>query len=34
MALLTSSCQGALRAGWDGDPFAITFNGLRPVART
>jgi AcrR family transcriptional regulator len=35
MALLTSSCQGALHAGWDRNlqqrTLAIVFNGLRPA---
>lgn len=34
MALLTSTCQGALLAGWDADlqrrTLAIIFDGLRP----
>src|SRR6266511_567566 len=34
MALLTSTCQGALHAGWDADlqrrTLTIVFNGLRP----
>jgi AcrR family transcriptional regulator len=36
MALLTSTCQGALHAGWDHDlqhrTLTIVFNGLRPAA--
>jgi AcrR family transcriptional regulator len=36
MALLTSTCQGALSAGWDRDlqrrTLAIVFSGLRPAA--
>ncbi|MBL7499750.1 helix-turn-helix transcriptional regulator [Frankia sp. CNm7] len=36
MALLTSTCQGALRAGWDDDlqrrTLAVIFDGLRPRA--
>ena len=38
MALLTSTCQGALHAGWDNDlqhrTLAIIFDGLRPTARS
>ena len=38
MALLTSTCQGALVAGWDADlqrrTLAIIFAGLRPPARS
>ena len=38
MALLTSTCQGALHAGWDSDlqhrTLAIIFDGLRPAARS
>jgi hypothetical protein len=34
MALLTSTCQGALLAGWDTDlqrrTLAVIFDGLRP----
>jgi AcrR family transcriptional regulator len=34
MALLTSTCQGALQAGWDSDlqrrTLTVIFNGLRP----
>jgi hypothetical protein len=34
MALLTSTCQGALLTGWDADlqrrTLAIIFDGLRP----
>jgi AcrR family transcriptional regulator len=37
MALLTSTCQGALLAGWDAElqrrALAIIFDGLRPPAR-
>jgi AcrR family transcriptional regulator len=37
MAVLTSTCQGALHAGWDHDlqhrTLTIIFNGLRPAAR-
>jgi AcrR family transcriptional regulator len=37
MALLTSTCQGALQAGWDSDlqrrTLTVIFDGLRPVAR-
>jgi AcrR family transcriptional regulator len=36
MALLTSTCQGALQAGWDSDlqhrTLAVIFDGLRPQA--
>jgi AcrR family transcriptional regulator len=36
MALLTSTCQGALQAGWDSDlqrrTLAVIFGGLRPAA--
>ncbi len=36
MALITSTCQGALQGGWDDDlqrrALAIIFNGLRPTA--
>jgi AcrR family transcriptional regulator len=38
MALLTSTCQGALQAGWDRGlqegALAIIFDGLRPSARS
>jgi hypothetical protein len=38
MALLASTCQGALDAGWDGDlqhrTLAVIFSGLRAAART
>jgi hypothetical protein len=38
MALLTSTCQGALQAGWDTDlqhrTLAIIFHGLRPSPRS
>jgi len=37
LALLSSTCQGAMRAGWDEDlqdrTLAIVFAGLRPHAR-
>jgi AcrR family transcriptional regulator len=37
LALLTTTCHGALRAGWDPDlrrrTVAIIFDGLRPTAR-
>jgi hypothetical protein len=37
MALLTSTCQGALLAGWDAElqrrTLAIIFDGLRRPAR-
>ncbi len=37
MALLISTCQGALQAGWDDDlqrrALAVIFSGLRPPAR-
>jgi hypothetical protein len=36
MALLTSTCQGALQAGWDSDlqrrTLTVIFDGLRPQA--
>ena len=36
MALLTSTCQGALQAGWDSDlqrrTLAVIFDGIRPQA--
>jgi hypothetical protein len=36
MALLTSTCQGALHAGWDGDlqhrTLTVIFDGLRPTS--
>jgi AcrR family transcriptional regulator len=36
MALLTSTCQGALQAGWDSDlqrrTLTVIFDGLRPAA--
>jgi AcrR family transcriptional regulator len=38
MALLTSTCQGALQAGWDSDlqrrTLAVIFDGLRPAAQS
>jgi AcrR family transcriptional regulator len=38
MALLTSTCQGALHAGWDNDlqhrTLTVIFDGLRPTARS
>jgi AcrR family transcriptional regulator len=37
MALLTSTCQGALQAGWDSDlqrrTLAVIFDGLHPAAQ-
>jgi AcrR family transcriptional regulator len=37
IALLTSTCQGALQSGWDDDlqrrVLAVIFDGLRPAAR-
>jgi AcrR family transcriptional regulator len=38
MALLTSTCQGALQAGWDGDlqhrTLTVIFDGLKPTVRS
>jgi hypothetical protein len=35
MALLTSTCQGSLQAGWDSDlqrrTLSVIFDGLRPA---